>query len=85
MERPWYKSFNWVMAGAAVLLSLFGVLCIHSADLHDVDASGEWRKQIVYIGIGIVVMSTFASIDYHRWHRWAVGMFAGNLLLLGLG
>jgi rod shape determining protein RodA len=84
VERPWYKSFNWVMVGAAVLVSLFGVLCIHSADLHDSDASGEWRKQAVYIGIGLVVMSTFASLDYHKLQRWAFGLYIGNLLLLGL-
>ncbi len=49
------------MVAATVLLSLFGVLCIHSADLHDADASGEWRKQLVYIGIGIFVMSAVAA------------------------
>jgi rod shape determining protein RodA len=84
MERPWYKSFNWVMVGATVLLSLFGVVCIHSADLHDADASGEWRKQLIYIGIGIFVMSAFASLDYHKLQRWAFGLYIGNLLLLGL-
>ncbi|MBD5605931.1 MAG: FtsW/RodA/SpoVE family cell cycle protein [Candidatus Eremiobacteraeota bacterium] len=84
MERPWYTSFNWAMVAAAVLVSLFGVLCIHSADLHDPDASGEWRKQLIYIGIGIAVMSTFAAIDYHKWQRWAFGLYIANLLLLGL-
>ncbi len=84
MERPWYASFNWVMVGAAVLVSLFGVLCIHSADLHDPDASGEWRKQLVYVVIGLCVMSVFAAIDYHKWQRWAFGLYIGNLLLLGL-
>jgi rod shape determining protein RodA len=84
VERPWYKSFNWVMVGAAIVVALFGVLCIHSADLHDADASGEWRKQLVFIGIGVGVMSVCASIDYHRWQRWAFGLYIANLLLLGL-
>jgi rod shape determining protein RodA len=84
VERPWYKSFNWVMVAAAVAVAAFGVLCIHSADLHDADASGEWRKQAIYIGIGLIVMSTFASLDYHKLQRWAFGLYIGNLLLLGL-
>jgi rod shape determining protein RodA len=84
VERPWYKSFNWVMVGAALALGLFGVLCIHSADLHDADASGEWRKQLIYLGIGVLVMSIFASLDYHRLQRWAFGLYIGNMLLLGL-
>jgi rod shape determining protein RodA len=84
VERPWYKSFNWVMVGAALALALFGVLCIHSADLHDVDAAGEWRKQLIFVGLGLVAMSALASLDYHKLQRWAFGLYIGNLLLLGL-
>jgi cell division protein FtsW (lipid II flippase) len=63
VERPWYRSFNWVMAVTAVALALFGVIVIHSAGLHDPDSGAEWRKQLVYIGIGVVLMATFAWID----------------------
>jgi rod shape determining protein RodA len=72
------------MAGAALALSLFGVVLIHSADLHDPTAANEWHKQLIYIGLGTIVMSTFASIDYHKWQRWAFGLYIGNLALLGL-
>ena len=72
------------MAGATIVLSLCGVLFIHSADLHDAGAGSEWHKQLVYVGLGIVVMATFATIDYHRWQRWAFGLYIGNLALLGL-
>ena len=72
------------MAGTAVLIALCGALLIHSADLHDEAAAGEWRKQLAYIAIGIVVMAAFASIDYHRWQRWAFGLYISNFLLLGL-
>jgi len=84
VERPWYKSFNWVMAFATVALSLCGVLFIHSANLHDASASGEWHKQLIYIGLGVVVMATFASVDYHMWQRSALWLYIGNSALLGL-
>ncbi len=72
------------MAATAVILALCGVVFIHSANLHDSDASGEWRKQLVYIGLGIVVMTVLSTIDYHKWQRWSFGLYIGNLLLLGL-
>ncbi len=72
------------MVIATVALSLCGALFIQSADLHDASAAGEWRKQLIYIGIGVVVMATFATIDYHKWQRWAFGLYIGNLALLGL-
>jgi len=84
VERPWYKSFNWVMAGATVVLSLYGVVLIHSADLHDALAGSEWHKQLIYIGLGLIVMTVFASLDYHKWQRWAFGLYIANLALLGL-
>jgi rod shape determining protein RodA len=72
------------MAGTAVVLALYGVVCIHSAGLHDSDASAEWRKQLIFIAIGVVLMALFASIDYHKWQRWAFGLYAANFFLLGL-
>ena len=82
MDRPWYYRFNWVLAGTAVLLSLFGVLIIHSADLHNVEAASEWRKQLGYVAVGVVLMAVFASLDYHRWRRWATWLYVANLVLL---
>ena len=84
MERPWYSRFNWLLAGSAVGLSLFGVLVIHSANLHTPDAAGEWRKQLAYIAIGVGVMAWFAWIDYRRWQRWALHLYVANLALLGV-
>jgi rod shape determining protein RodA len=84
VERPWYQSFNWVMAAAAVAIALCGVLVIHSADLHDADAASEWHKQLVYVGIGTFVMAAFSWIDYHKWERWARYLYIGNFLLLAI-
>jgi len=84
MERAWYKSVNWTMGATAVVLALFGVLVIHSANLHDPSAAFEWRKQSVYVALGVVVMAAFAAVDYHVWQRWSLRLYALNLLLLGL-
>jgi rod shape determining protein RodA len=83
LERAWYRSYNWVMAGTAVVLALFGVLLIHSATLHDSDATGEWRKQLLYVVLGIGVMAFCSWLDYHRWQRWAIPLYVANLALLG--
>jgi len=72
------------MAGATVVLSMYGVVLIHSADLHDPAAASEWHKQLVYIALGLAVMAFFSTLDYHKWQRWAFGLYIGNLALLGL-
>jgi rod shape determining protein RodA len=82
MERPWHARFNWLMAVTTVALSLFGVIIIHSANLHSPDAAGEWRKQLIYIAFGIAAMAWFAWVDYRRWQRWALHLYLANLVLL---
>lgn len=82
MDKPWYRSFNWGLAGACVFMSLAGVLFISSATMHDTTASDEFKKQLLYIAAGIVAMFVVAFVDYHRWQRWAFPIYAVNLLLL---
>ena len=82
MERPWYRSFNWPLASVCVIISLAGVLFISSATLHDPTASDEYRKQLLYIAVGIGLMFLVAFVDYHRWQRWAAAIYVINLLLL---
>jgi rod shape determining protein RodA len=84
VERPWYSRFNWLLAATTVALALFGDVVIHSATLHNPDAASEWRKQLVYIAIGVVVMAWCAWVDYRRWQRWAIYLYSINLGLLYL-
>ena len=80
--RRYVRNFNWSLAIACVLLTLLGIVCIQSADLHNGDASGEYRKQILYTLLGIPLMVGFSFIDYRNWQRWAPGLYIINLLLL---
>lgn len=82
MDKPWYLSFNWGLVGACVALSLAGILFISSATMHDTSASDEFKKQLFYIAIGIALMFVVAFVDYHVWQRWALPIYAINLLLL---
>lgn len=82
MERPWYRSLNWAMAATCVVIACLGDVLIHSANLRDPDAAGEWRKQIMYILIGMLVMGVCAATDYSRWRQWARVLYAVNLLML---
>jgi rod shape determining protein RodA len=65
-----------------LLIAAIGVLCIQSADLHTSDGASEYRKQLLYIALGIPAMIGFSLIDYRNWQRWAPALYIGNLLLL---
>jgi rod shape determining protein RodA len=80
--RRVFRNFNWPLAISAVLIALLGVICIQSADLHDPDAANEFKRQLLYIGLGVPLMLGFAAVDYRNWQRWAPGLYAVNLVLL---
>ena len=82
MDRPWYKSFDFVLAGTCVLLALAGIVFIHSATLHEPSAYAEFKKQGIYLIIGTGVMALFAWIDYRMWRRYWTVLYIVNLLLL---
>jgi rod shape determining protein RodA len=81
-SRRFVRNFNWPLAIAPLLIAILGVLCIQSADLHDPDAAGEYKKQFLYILLGVPLMGGFSLIDYRNWRRWAPGLYIVNLLLL---
>jgi rod shape determining protein RodA len=80
--RRFLRNFNWSLAAACVLISLLGVACIQSADLHSADAAGEYKKQILYVLLGIPLMVGVSFIDYRNWQRWAPVLYVINLGLL---
>ena len=60
---------NWVLLVLALGLSIFGVLAIYSATYMREEnyLSGMWRRQIVWLLIGVVVFLAAALIDYQSW------------------
>jgi rod shape determining protein RodA len=80
--KRYVRNFNWTLVIASLAISLIGVVCIQSADLHNPDAAGEFKKQIFYILLGVPLMVGISFVDYRNWQRWAPALYVINLLLL---
>ncbi|MGC1379947.1 MAG: rod shape-determining protein RodA [Candidatus Baltobacteraceae bacterium] len=80
--KRYVRNFNWTLAIAGVAISLIGLLCIRSAGLHAADPTGEFKKQILYLLLGVTTMIGLSLVDYRTWQRWAPGLYLINLLLL---
>jgi rod shape determining protein RodA len=79
--RRYVRNFNWPLALTPIIISILGVICIQSADLHG-DGSGEFKKQILYVLLGIPAMLGLSLVDYRNWQRWAPALYVINLALL---
>ena len=57
---------NWLLVALAIGLSIFGVMAVYSATYmrEEVYLSDMWRRQIVWLAIGVVIFFVTALIDY---------------------
>lgn len=78
-------SMNWLLVLLAIGLSIFGVMAIYSATYmrQDVYLTEMWRRQIIWLVVGVVVFFGAALIDYRRWLNNIV--FPLLMYLIGLG
>jgi len=82
LERPWYQSFNYPLAAAALALGIFGLIIIRSATWHMPGGQSDFKHQLIFLIVGAVGMFILAFIDYHLWQRFAWGIYILNVLML---
>ena len=63
--RVYLKNFDWIIFSAVLLLVTFGLVEIYSVALGQ--ASGNllnFKKQLLFAGLGFFLLFTFTFIDY---------------------
>jgi rod shape determining protein RodA len=79
-----YRSFrdvDWPLVAIALILASIGVLQIFSAT-HDTRWQDAWWKQIVWIGVGLLLMWIVSLIDYHMVLGQIPMLYVGSVTLL---
>lgn len=62
-----WRSFDFLLFGAAVLASAFGAMMIRSAIAGNQNLAGYDTRQVYFAIAGVVVIVILASIDYRYW------------------
>ncbi len=80
---------NWLLIILAVCLAVFGIMAIYSATYmrEEVYLTEMWRRQVVWLAIGITIFFVAALIDYRAWLNhvsFPLIMYLGGLGFLGL-
>ncbi len=66
------------------LLITLGIAMLHSIAMHEPEAVGMFRKQCLWVGIGLVLCVVTASIDYRRTRSMSYVLLALTAVLLVL-
>ena len=78
LESRKFRDFDWLLTLLAVAIAVFGTWMIHHAQ----PEASYWRKQLIGLGISLVVMLGVAFTDYRRLVHVAPAFYAFGLFLL---
>ncbi len=62
-----WRHFDYWLFGAVIILCIFGVAMIRSAIAGNEVLAGSVNRQMIFIGVSLVVILVTASVDYHYW------------------
>ena len=81
-----FRDFDWLLLLAVLVLCAISLAEIYSTTVHTRFANFE-KKQMIFIGAGLIGMFIMSKIDYHRmldWAPWAYGIFVASLVAVKL-
>ncbi|MFN2244797.1 MAG: FtsW/RodA/SpoVE family cell cycle protein, partial [Anaerolineae bacterium] len=82
IRRSW-RNFDYILLGALLILSAYGVIMIYSATINTLGVDNPVQRQILYIIAGTVVLLVTASVDYRLLLILQVPISVLTPLLLG--
>ena len=93
VQRRWSGAFaptahvDWLLVGAAVVLSGFGLLMIFSATSARLEQTGQdpryyLDRQALAFAIGLAAMVLTCAFDYRVYRAWAAVAYGGTLVSL---
>jgi len=82
MRRDLWRNFDFWLFGAAIFLSIFGVMMIQSAIAGNEVLAESVSRQPIFLGAGTVLLIVMAAIDYHYWGSLARFMYIFAIISL---
>lgn len=82
LDRRQFANLPWGLVALIFTIAIFGVTTVYSATYTSKGPSPLFYKQLVWVGIGVLVMIFSIVPDYHTIGRYAYVLYAVSLLLL---
>src|SRR3989338_2538743 len=77
------RNFDWILFGAVVLLLCFGLSALYSIAISsDQPDFSNFRKQIIFALIGLLLLFLLTFLDYRIWQNYSYFLYGGVVVLL---
>ena len=84
MKSKLLSRFDYILLLAIAILVTIGVMFIYSSGINSegVSRTNEWQKQIIWAGIGLVILIVTAIYDYRRLENISMWLYIGLIIVL---
>ena len=82
MTRRLWRSFDWILLGAVILLIVNGIAMISSATRGTQDLADYWRRQALFAGSGLIILLVVAAFDYRFYENLHRPLYILTIVLL---
>lgn len=76
------QKVDMILVFSVILLLCIGMVMVMSAALATNQPFRLFSRQLISVGLSLAVMLGVASIDYHRWIRWRIPIYAAGMGVL---
>lgn len=89
MQTDESHKYDYLLIITIAALLIIGLMMIYSAtfalgyQLYD-QPTYYFIRQLLWMGVGLLVMIIFARVEYHTWRRFSILLMTFTLLLLGV-
>jgi rod shape determining protein RodA len=83
-KSRFWKNFDWILFGIAMLLVVFGLIIIYSTSFKAAFhvAPADVRNQVLFAVVSLVALFVVAKTDYRMWGKLTTWMYLGSIALL---
>ena len=84
LDQRRLANLPWGMVALVATIVLVGITAVYSATYTPKGPSSLYYKQLIWVGMGLIVMFCALLVDYHTVGRYAYVLYTASLLLLVL-
>lgn len=77
-----FKKFDWILFFSVFLLISSGLAAIYSVNLGSKGDFLNFKKQLIFAVIGIILLFSFSLINYHTYKSYVIVLYVLGIILL---
>ncbi len=82
MYKSWWAKIDYVLIFLVLILVIYGLILIYSASGQDLSPDGEFRRQLSYLALGLLMLIICTAVNYEIFAGFELYTYVFTLIIL---